>query len=293
MELPECEYREIVSKLERESRTLGLEVSPFKIGWYNEAVANKKFEFPDEPDTLAFIIISTPSMFEKAFLPFLVEEVAEETSFEIRDPLDRCMNKTFLHLSKLFDNDYQITTMHDFEISPITRRPKVLVQTAGHVAGAVRFYQKCDLEEETENDTVNSESQKNFISRIHSSKVFPVCLHPKYGGWFALRGILVFKGVTIVDSYLTRRDPPKILKTKYDIANLLYLFNEHWRDSRYRNIGMPSDVERYSDSQIKYFGTEPSERSELIQQMTQHQKRHKLIQHSNDSLTEKLCNISV
>jgi methylmalonic aciduria homocystinuria type C protein len=203
------------------------------------------------------------------------------------------MKETFLRLSKLFGNDYQITPMHDFEISPITKRPTVLVQTAGHVAGAVRFYQKHDLKEETENDADNSESEKNFINRIDSSKVFPVCLHPKYGGWFALRGILLFKGVNVVDSYLNRSDPPKILKTTYDIANLLYLFNEHWRDSRYRDIGMPSDVERYSDLQIKYFGTEPSERSELIKEMIQQQRRQNLIQHSNNSLTEKLSIISI
>ena len=293
MELPECKYREMVSKLQKESEMFGLEVSPFKVGWYNDAVADKKFQFPDDSNTLAFIVISTPSMFEKAFLPFLKEELTGGMPFEIRDPLDRCMKETLLRLSKLFGNDYQITPIHDFEISPITKRPKVLVQTAGHVAAAVRFYQKCDLKEETENDAVNSESEELFINRIHSSKVFPVCLHPQHGGWFALRGILLFKGVNVVDSYLNRSDPPKILKTKYDIANLLYLFNENWRDSRYRDVGMPSDIERYSDSQLKYFVTAPSERSELIQEMIKHQRRHKLIQNSNNSLTEKLSNISI
>ena len=106
--------------------------------------------------------------------------------------------------------------------------------------------------------------------------MFPVCLHPKYGGWFALRGILLFKGVKVVDSYLNKKDPPNILKRSHDIAKLLYLFNDHWRDSRYRDIGMPSDVERYSNLQRKYFGTEPSERKALIQEIIQHQKTHPL-----------------
>ena len=162
MELLECRYNEIVSELQRESKIFGLEVSPFKIGWYNAAVEDKKFQFPDDPNTLAFIIISTPSMFEKAFLPFLKDDVTEGEPFEIKDPLDRCMKETFLCLSELFPADYNITPIHDFEISPITKRPSVLVQTAGHVAGAVRFYQKYDLENEIENDANNSESEKNI-----------------------------------------------------------------------------------------------------------------------------------
>ena len=106
-------------------------------------------------------------------------------------------------------------------------------------------------------------------------------------------GILLFKGVNVVDSYLNRSDPPKILKTKYDIANLLHLFNENWRDSRYRDIGMPSDIERYSDLQKEYFITAPSERNELIQEIIKHQRTHALIQNSNNSLTDKLSNISI
>ena len=34
--------------------------------------------------------------------------------------------------------------MHDFELTH-TRRPKVLVQTAGHVAGGAYYYQKSDV----------------------------------------------------------------------------------------------------------------------------------------------------
>lgn len=35
-------------------------------------------------------------------------------------------------------------TIHDFEMHP-NRRPKVLVQTAGHVAGAAYYYQASDV----------------------------------------------------------------------------------------------------------------------------------------------------
>nr|KAG5696373.1 hypothetical protein BaRGS_028368 [Batillaria attramentaria] len=38
----------------------------------------------------------------------------------------------------------EVDTMHDFEMTA-TRRPKVLVQTAGHVAGAAYYYQRKDV----------------------------------------------------------------------------------------------------------------------------------------------------
>ena len=280
MELTEENYTNIISTLEENASNCGLETYPFKIGWYNEALLDKKFELNDDYDTLAFVVISKPAMFEKAFLPFLCQEATTGTDSEIKDPLDRCMKETFNHLSQLFSNEgYTINAMHDFEISPVTKRPKVLVQTAGHVSGAVRFYQKHDLNGKIEIEAEYSESELNFINNVKSSKIFPVCLHPRYGGWFALRGVLVFRNVKVPGNLgLKRTDPPKILRTKFDIANLLYLFNEHWRDSRYRDVGMSTDLERYSDLQRKYFGTEPSERSSLIQQIINHQQNRIVLQ---------------
>ena len=165
----------------------------------------------------------------------------------------------------MFRDDYGIVQMHDFEISPVTKRPKVLVQTAGHVAGAVRLYQNCDIVADIESQVACSESQCGSVKR---SKVFPVCLHPKFGGWFALRGVLIFKNVRTGDSYLQQKNPPLILTSQNDIANLLYLYNYHWKEWKYRDIGMPQDIERYSDLQKKYFETEPSARHYLIEQIT-------------------------
>ena len=68
------EKKDVVGDLQREIETVlspnGFEVRPFLTGWYNELVADKfHLDYPE--DTLAFVIISQPSMFEKAFLPFL------------------------------------------------------------------------------------------------------------------------------------------------------------------------------------------------------------------------------
>jgi cyanocobalamin reductase (cyanide-eliminating) / alkylcobalamin dealkylase len=41
--------------------------------------------------------------------------------------------------------DLDIECIHDFELHH-SRRPKVLVQTAGHVAGAAYYYQRKDVQ---------------------------------------------------------------------------------------------------------------------------------------------------
>ena len=41
------------------------------------------------------------------------------------------------------ENDVEI--IQDFELHPKTRRPKLLVQTAGHVSGAAYYYQRTDV----------------------------------------------------------------------------------------------------------------------------------------------------
>ena len=122
---------------------------------------------------------------------------------------------------------------------------------------------------------------------MKSSKVFPVCVHPKYGGWFALRGILLFKNVRLSDSFLKQKDPPVILKTHSDIVTLLYLFNDHWRDWRYRDVGMPEDIERYSNLQKEYFGTEPDDRKNIIDKYITSVERNKKICSNRVPLSEK------
>ena len=61
---------QIQNKIEDTLCPHGFEVHPFLVGWYNELVG-PKFHLDHPDNTVAFIIISQPSMFEKAFLPFL------------------------------------------------------------------------------------------------------------------------------------------------------------------------------------------------------------------------------
>ena len=76
-----------------------------QIGWYNDCV-RKPFEFKYDRETLAFILISTPSMFEKAFLPFLGSELCAGT----RDPIDQCMDHHFKRAVQVNVTDGNICT---------------------------------------------------------------------------------------------------------------------------------------------------------------------------------------
>ena len=95
-----------------------------------------------------------------------------------RDPLDECMSRTMATVKEQLIPDQQnVAVMHDFELLP-NRRPKILAQTAAHVSGAVRLFQEGDVAQE-------------LLANIRSPKVYPVCLHPRFGGWFAIRYVAV------------------------------------------------------------------------------------------------------
>ena len=54
------ELASLAADLKSLNESRGFEAHPFKIGWYNQSVA-EKFELPYSSETLAFVIISQPS----------------------------------------------------------------------------------------------------------------------------------------------------------------------------------------------------------------------------------------
>ena len=125
--------------------------------------------------------------------------------------------------------------------------------------GPWRFYRQEDLDEH------GLEEYRRLRGGTLPAKIFPVCLHPHYGGWFGLRGILMFRAVQDSDSDLTRTSPPEVLRSQKQMAELLFLFNHHWRDRRYRDVGMqPTSLKRYSDIQQQYFAASTDERKAIL-----------------------------
>ena len=175
----------LTSALRAELGPLGFECHPLLIGWYNAQVS-AGFHLPQSADTLAILVISTPDMFERCFVPH-VRRVGQDSSSR-RDPLDSCMRHVIGEAARRVHKPARV--LHDYELGP-TRRPRVLVQTAGHVSGAVRLYQRQELREDPWPD---------------KRTMMGVCLHPEFGGWFALRAVVVLEGVEAPD--LSQPQPP-------------------------------------------------------------------------------------
>ena len=85
-------------------------------------------------------------------------------------------------------------------------------------------------------------------------------MHPKFGGWFAFRGALIFKTLHCKD--LLQSEPAKVLTTDEAVIDLLDKLNNNWQDNSFRDVILAQ--ERYSDEQIKYFDTAPKDRATLL-----------------------------
>lgn len=179
-------------------------------------------------------------MFDHGFKPF----IKATSCIGERDPLDEFMGTMFAKVKAEFNTEHDVEAIHDFEMLP-SRRPKVLVQTAAHVGGGAYYYQR------------NSVSKDPWDKK---TKICGVCVHAKYGGWFAIRGVIIFKDVLVPD--LPKKEPVDVVQGDEKRIELLDKFNFHWKDWSFRDV-VPSDV-KYSEEQKKYFATLPANRKELL-----------------------------
>ncbi|XP_071985148.1 cyanocobalamin reductase / alkylcobalamin dealkylase isoform X1 [Engystomops pustulosus] len=233
---------QILEGLQGALQPQGFEVYLFQVGWYND-ILEPSFHLSYPPDTLAFVVLSAPSMFEKSFKPFL----AQHKLHNLRDPIDQCVAHHMGLVKERFPQ-HKIDINYDYELHP-NRRPKVLMQTAAHVSGAAYYYQRKDVEQDP----------------WGQRKMFGVCVHPKFGGWFAIRAVLVFSEVHI--PRLEQTPPIDCVPAQEDRIRLLENFNFNWRDGKYREV--VAVEERYSVEQTLYFSTPPAERRKLLEQWGQ------------------------
>nr|XP_033771737.1 methylmalonic aciduria and homocystinuria type C protein isoform X1 [Geotrypetes seraphini] len=230
-------FLELEGKVRAFLADFGFEVYPFKIGWYN-AVLSPAFHLPYPEDSLAFVVLSIPSMFEKAFKPFISQQQLQR----IRDPIDECISYYLSQLKESLKNE-RMEIIHDYELHP-NKKPKLLAQTAAHVAGAAYYYQRKDVK----NDPWGEK------------KIFGVCIHPQYGGWFAIRAALIFPDVQV--PFLQQIPPVDCVFSEEKRIQLLESFTFHWQDWSYRDIVKVK--EKYSEEQKTYFITPPAERLKLL-----------------------------
>ena len=228
---------------------LRITVTFSQIGWYNDQLVHKAFALPHPYDTLGLVVISTPLMFDNGFKPFIRQSSCTEGG----DALDQFMTHVYNKVKSEFPQ-HEIETIHDSEmLNPGT--PKVLVQIAAHVAGGAYYYQRSSV-------------PKDRDPWDESKTIYGVSIHPKYGGWFAMRGVIIFKD--ILTPALPRKEPDDVVKGDEKKIDLLEKANFHWEDWSYRDV-VPADL-KYSEEQKKYFAALPAKRNELLETYRQQEK---------------------
>jgi len=242
----EIDLQRVRSVLERDVEEVGLSAHPFLVGWYNDSVGHERFQLQYPRGTVAFLLLSTPSMFEKLFLPYVTSPDYVPSQL---DPLDQCLKQFLSALTSAFPG-LDIEVIQDFEVDPVSRRPRVLVQTAGHVAGVARYYQRDDVDPSPWPE---------------SKRIYGVSVHPKYGGWFAFRGVAIIKNLQ--EPGLPRLDPVDCVPSQDGRVKLLQSYNFNWRDWGFRDVVAGGVAERYSQLQREYFSIEPMNRLALIQKL--------------------------
>ncbi|CAB3404368.1 unnamed protein product [Caenorhabditis bovis] len=251
----------------------GFESHIFKIGSYNQEVSHV-FRLPYDGDAMALLILSTPNMFDVAFRKWIVEKTMEYGSFEalaencsspiqefLNDRLQRCLDK----ISPI-END--IVVMHDYSMTP-QRRPLILMQTCGHVAGAAFYYQPRRFSKGQQwPPTTELDSDRKFIG---------LSLHPIYGGHFAFRTVLIFPNVHIPE--YKEPETLRILTNIDEIRVALEKFNYNYKDSGFRDFGTPKY--RYSETQVEYFGRPVADRWEVLRPWVEGAREIEEIQKNN------------
>lgn len=248
----------------------GFEVHFFKLQWYNQIVS-PPFVLDHDENSLCAVILTLPAFFEKALLPFLAKKFDngknQPQQVVTKDAVDQCISHHMEQCRSLLQDSLGLKCeiMYDYEMHP-NRRPKVLVQTAAHVSGAAFYYQRKHAEEccgAIEKSTLSSPLQNTESPWPENKKIFGVCIHPNYGGWFAIRSVIVFTNHT--DLTLNQLLPVDCVSSKADRVKLLSQFNGNWQNWKFRDIIQVK--EKYSDLQMKYFSTLPRRRGDLLKEM--------------------------
>lgn len=232
----------------------GFESHMFTIGDYNSAV-RAPFKFAYDPDTVCVLIISTPNMFDVSFKRWIKLKCKELGSLEavaetISSPIQEFLQSRLEPVCEKFDAlrvDYEL--LHDHSLWP-NRKPKILMQTCGHIAGAAYYYQPFQVGGDGWPPRA-MEANKKFIG---------LSLHPVYGGHFAFRSVFIFPNLRAMNFCAPR--PLSILHTVDDIRDALEKFNYSWKDSGFRDFGGPQ--KRYSVTQMDFFGRPPAERWSVL-----------------------------
>lgn len=106
------------------------------------------------------------------------------------------------------------------------------------------------------------EERKKVEEKVLEGKTYltGVSIHPRFGGWFAFRSVLVFPRIQVKG--MVQVDPLDVVTSQEERDRLIASFIQDWKSGEYRSIIQPVTV--YSDRQRRYFETKPNHRIPLL-----------------------------
>mmetsp|Transcript_11432 Transcript_11432/g.42939 ORF Transcript_11432/g.42939 Transcript_11432/m.42939 type:complete len:390 (-) Transcript_11432:157-1326(-) len=243
---------------------LGLFIEPFLLKQYNSNVqpefrigtgtsgtlqAARASQKVVHGDTVCLMVGSNAK-----FCGEIMEKFAKNLPYELHTEFQsspvHCITKYYLKqfkISQLYKCfGFNIETLHDFDM--IQNRPRLLVQSAGHVSGMAFYYRP---------------QQYGFDPELK----YGCSMHSTYAGWFGFRGAFILKDY-ICEDFEAKEPIDVFAGNKDEIQYMLELFNQF--DARWRDT-VPTLL-RYDPRQIEFFETEPSKRK--LPGMTGAQKHH-------------------
>mmetsp|Transcript_44177 Transcript_44177/g.99343 ORF Transcript_44177/g.99343 Transcript_44177/m.99343 type:complete len:298 (+) Transcript_44177:50-943(+) len=226
---------------------------PFLIGWYNSqrdktANGQQRLDLPE--DAVAFTLYSVPQ-----YLQVIVEHFAR---VQPKDRfVDSTTNRILSALARQLPAEFDAFTMNTDEGPPFP----IHVQSIGAVAGMDQHVEVSEVSEVTDeawaaeiSDELEEIRDPKMwgTNREDRRRIFPVNVHPKYGGWYSYRAVVVLRGVRRPDllapeplSFLSPEEKKRILG-EYNSRHHLC----HWRDLS--ESGHPPE-DRYTPDEYFFF----------------------------------------
>ncbi|GAB1608554.1 cyanocobalamin reductase / alkylcobalamin dealkylase [Argonauta hians] len=219
----------------------GYEAHPFAIKCYNGIkTMDKKFHLNYPENTLALTIISQPDVMEKAIVPFICKSNIKPLMKE--SITDEC-NK--FYLNPIFERypDTDFLSSYDM-LGP--GHPKILSQTAAHVSGGAYYYQRRDVHDDP---------------WPKDKKIYGVAIHPLYGGWIRILGVIVFKNHQLPSDF-TCPSPKDVVQGDKLRIKLLNECNFDWESWAFADI-IPVE-KRYSPLAQKFYSANKDEKYKIM-----------------------------
>ena len=259
------------------------EIHSFSSSKYNDSLSDRRWNLQCSENSVCLLVLSKPNFFENVIVPHCKKQVSEmmencdnDNEDQVNFNLD-CNNQMKMASSNLLTDSTQeifnsgleflktiivpdncqktnikninIKFHRDSDMRP-GLGPVFLCQTAGHIAKAAYYHQATDL----------------LKKEYNNDNLMGVCLHNKYGGNFAFRGVYILDGVDYNISEENLKIKEDNFRIDYDAGKIgeraIRLLNDDWKEGSWRNV--IAGEERYSDVCLKFFSTLPAERLEYV-----------------------------